>query len=216
MAAKLQIEWFGHACFLISSASGVKILTDPFDESVGYPLPDVSCDIVTSSHDHFDHNNVSVAKGNPVVLKGQGEYEDEKVKVSSFETRHDEEDGRKRGKNQIFVIEVDGVRIVHMGDIGHDLSPSQLDAIMPVDILLVPCGGHYTIDAAGAKRLVAATGPEVVIPMHFKTEIVRDWPIATEEEFVRGFDNVVRVESNRLELTPNELPEETTIYVLRP
>ena len=123
MAAKLQIEWFGHACFLISSASGVKILTDPFDESVGYPLPDVSCDIVTSSHDHFDHNNVSVAKGNPVVLKGQGEYEDEKVKVSSFETRHDEEDGRKRGKNQIFVIEVDGVRIVHMGDIGHDLSP---------------------------------------------------------------------------------------------
>ena len=85
MAAKLQIEWFGHACFLISSASGVKILTDPFDESVGYPLPDVSCDIVTSSHDHFDHNNVSVARG-PVVLKGQ---ENTKMKRSrSLLLRH--------------------------------------------------------------------------------------------------------------------------------
>jgi L-ascorbate metabolism protein UlaG (beta-lactamase superfamily) len=215
MTAKLQIRWFGHSCFRISSASGAKILTDPFDESVGYCLPDTFADVVTSSHGHFDHSNVSVAKGNPVVLKAQGEYNDEKVNISSIETWHDTEHGAKRGRNQVFIIQVDGVRIVHMGDIGHDLTPSQLNAITPADVLLVPCGGYYTIDAAGAKRLVAATYPKVVIPMHYKTETVRDWPIATVDEFLEGFDNVVRLDCNKLELTPNELPEETTVYVFK-
>lgn len=213
MTAKLQIRWFGHACFLISSPSGVKILTDPFDESVGYRLPDTSADVVTSSHDHFDHNNVSAAKGNPVILKGQGEYKDDKVNVSSVETWHDTEHGAKRGKNQVFIIETDGVRIVHMGDIGHDLTPSQLDAIGKPDVLIVPCGGHYTIDALGAKRLVEATCPRVVIPMHYKTETVRDWPIAKVDEFVEGLDNVVKLDCSTLKLAPDALPEETTVYV---
>ncbi len=215
MTAKLQIRWFGHACFRISSPSGVKVLTDPFDESVGYCLPDTFADVVTSSHDHFDHSNVSVVKGNPVILKGQGEYKDERVNIYSIETWHDTEHGAKRGRNQVFIIEVDGVRMVHMGDIGHDLAPSQLNAIKPVDVLFVPCGGYYTIDAAGAKKLVEAARPKVVIPMHYKTETVRDWPIATVDKFLEGFDNVVRLDCNQLELTPDELPEDTTIYVFK-
>ncbi len=215
MAAKLQIKWFGHACFLISSPSGVKILTDPFDETVGYRLPDTYADIVTSSHDHFDHNNVSVARGNPQILKAQGEYKDDKVSISSVETWHDTEQGAKRGKNQVFIIQVDGVRIVHMGDIGHDPTPSQLEAIGEADVLLVPCGGRYTIDAAGAIRLVSAIKPKVVIPMHYKTETIRDWPIAEADEFLRGFDNVVRLDCAKLELAQDALPEDTTVYVLK-
>lgn len=215
MTVKLQIRWFGHACFQITSPSGARILTDPFDETVGYRLPDVCADVVTSSHDHFDHNNVSVARGNPVVLKAEGEYKDDRVTISSVETWHDTEHGAKRGKNCVFIIETDGVRIVHMGDIGHDLTSSQLNAIGRVDVLLVPCGGHYTIDAAGAKRLVAATCPRVVIPMHYRTETVRDWPIAKVDEFLEGFDNVVRLDYNELELIPGALPEDTTVYVLK-
>lgn len=213
MAAKLQIRWFGHSCFLISSSSGVKILTDPFDGSVGYRLPDVFADVVTSSHDHFDHGNVSVARGNPVILRAEGRHEDDKVRIYAVETWHDTEHGAKRGRNRVFVIETDGIRIVHMGDIGHDLTPSQLDAIGRIDVLLVPCGGYYTIDAAGAKRLVAATRPKVVIPMHFKTEVISDWSIAKVDEFLEGLDNVVRLGCSTLELTPNALPEDTTVYV---
>jgi L-ascorbate metabolism protein UlaG (beta-lactamase superfamily) len=215
MTARLQIRWFGHACFQISSPSGVRILTDPFDESVGYCLPDTFVDVVTSSHDHFDHSNVSVAKGNPVILRDQGEYKDDKVNIYSVNTWHDTEHGAKRGRNRVFIIEVDGVRIVHMGDIGHDLTPSQLNAISPADVLFVPCGGYYTIDAAGAKRLVASTCARVVIPMHYKTETVSDWPIATADKFLEGFDNVVLLDCNRLELTINELPEDTTVFVFK-
>lgn len=213
--AKLRIRWFGHACFLISSSSGVRVLTDPFDETVGYNLPHTAADIVTSSHDHFDHSNVSVAEGNPQILKGPGEYRDDKVSVYSVETWHDTEHGARRGKNHVFIIEADGVRIVHMGDIGHDLIPSQLDAIGRVDVLLVPCGGYYTIDAEGAKRLVSSTNPRVVIPMHYRTDAIHDWPIARVDEFLKRFDNVVELDCSELELIPGALPKDTTVYALK-
>ena len=148
-------------------------------------------------------------------MKAQGEYEDDKVSISSVETWHDTEHGAKRGKNRVFIIEVDGVRLIHMGDIGHHPTPSQLDAIGHVDVLFVPCGGFYTIDAEGATRLVSTTKPKVVIPMHYKTETISDWTIAEVDEFLRGFDNVVRLDCSKLELTPHALPEDTTVYVFK-
>lgn len=210
---EITVRWFGHACFLITSSSGVRILTDPFDATVGYPVPQVEADVVTSSHDHFDHNNVSAARGNPVVLKGKDRYEKAGIRIYPVASFHDTERGAKRGPNTIFVMEVDGIRLAHMGDIGHDLSKQQLDEIGRVDVLLVPVGGTYTIDAAGARRLVEATSPRVVIPMHYKTPAV-GLPIAGVDRFLAGFDNVVRLDSNEISLRAGSLPGSTTVYVL--
>ncbi|MCR4402598.1 MAG: MBL fold metallo-hydrolase [Firmicutes bacterium] len=210
---ELKVRWFGHACFLITTSSGVRILTDPFDATVGYPLPQVEADVVTSSHDHFDHNNVKVARGNPVVLKGGGRWEKAGGRIYSVASFHDTEGGAKRGPNGIFVVEADGIRLVHMGDIGHDLSKQQLSEIGRVDVLLVPVGGTYTIDAAGAKRLVEATSPKVVIPMHYKTPVV-GFPIATVDKFVASFANVTRLDTNEVGFRASSLPESTAVYVL--
>lgn len=210
---ELTVRWFGHACFLITTSSGVRILTDPFDATVGYPVPRVEADVVASSHDHFDHNNVSAARGNPVVLKGGGRWEKAGVRIYSVASFHDTEGGAKRGPNSIFVVEADGIRLAHMGDIGHDLSKQQLNEIGRVDVLLVPVGSTYTVDAAGAKRLVEATSPKAVIPMHYKTPAV-GLPIATVDRFLAGFANVTRLDSNEISFRAGWLPESTTIYVL--
>lgn len=210
---QVTVRWYGHACFLITSSTGVKVLTDPFDATVGYPVPQVEADVVTSSHDHFDHNNVSAARGNPVVLKGKGRYEGAGIKVYPVASFHDTERGAKRGPNTIFVIEIDGIRIAHMGDIGHDLSRQQLDELGKVDVLLVPVGGTYTVDAAGAARIVEAISPKVVIPMHYKTAAV-GLPIGGVDGFLAGFHNVVRVGSNQIALRAGSLPQSTTVYVL--
>ncbi len=212
-AGEITLKWFGHACFLITSSRGVRILTDPFDATVGYPVPQVEADVVTSSHDHFDHNNVSAARQNPTALKGKGKYEKNGVRIYPVASFHDTEHGAKRGPNTIFVMEVDGMRLVHMGDIGHDLSRQQLDEIGRVDVLLVPVGGTYTIDAAGARRLVEATSPRVVIPMHYKTPAV-GMPIAGVDGFIVGLENVVRHDSNEIRLRSGSLPERTMVYVL--
>ncbi|MGE5573513.1 MAG: MBL fold metallo-hydrolase [Bacteroidota bacterium] len=210
---EITVRWLGHACFLITSPRGVRILTDPFDSTVGYPVPQAEADVVTSSHDHFDHNHVSAARGNPTVLKGNGRYEKNGVKIYPVASFHDTEQGAKRGPNTIFVMEVDGVRLVHMGDIGHDLSRHQLEDMGRVDVLFVPVGGTYTIDAAAARRLVEATSPRVVIPMHYKTAAVQ-MPIAGVDMFLRGLDNVVRCDSNEVRLSAASLPKATTVYVL--
>ncbi len=210
---EIVIKWFGHACFLITSPSGVRILTDPFDAHVGYPVPSVEADVLTVSHEHFDHNNVSAARGKPAILRGKGEYDRGGVRIRQVASFHDTEGGAKRGPNSIFVMEIDGTRLAHMGDIGHDLSRRELDAIGRVDVLLVPVGGNYTIDAAGARRLVEATSPRVVIPMHYKTPAT-GVAIAGVDKFLAGWSNVVRQDSNELRLDPGSLPDRTTVYAL--
>ncbi|MGE5593600.1 MAG: MBL fold metallo-hydrolase [Betaproteobacteria bacterium] len=210
---EMTVRWYGHSCFLITSSTGVRILTDPFDATVGYPVPQVEADVVTSSHDHFDHNNVSAARGNPVVLKGKGRYEKAGIKIYPVASFHDTEQGAKRGPNTIFVMEIDGIRLAHMGDIGHELSRQQLDELGKVDVLLVPVGGTYTVDAAGAARIVEAISPKVVIPMHYRTAAV-GMPIAGVDGFLAGFQNVVRLDSNQITLRAGSLPQSTTVYVL--
>ncbi|MCR4426827.1 MAG: MBL fold metallo-hydrolase [Firmicutes bacterium] len=134
---EISVKWFGHSCFLISSPTGVRILADPFAASVGYPVPSVAADVVTISHKHADHNNVSAAQGSPVALRGKGEYHRDGVRIYSVASFHDAEGGAKRGTNSIFVMEMDSIRLVHMGDIGHDMSQEQLNALGRVDVLLV-------------------------------------------------------------------------------
>ena len=165
----MKIKWLGHSCFLITGENGVRILTDPFDETVGYQLPAVEADIGTSSHDHFDHNHIGVVKGDFVHLNKPGPYRERDIEIRGIGSYHDYQGGQKRGDNIIFTFRLEGISVCHLGDLGHLLEDEQIRAIGPVDILLVPVGGTYTIDYRQAVDLIGQLEPKLVIPMHYKT-----------------------------------------------
>ncbi|HOV69172.1 MAG TPA: MBL fold metallo-hydrolase [Clostridia bacterium] len=169
----MKIKWLGHACFLITSNSGAKIITDPFDDTVGYQLPDEEADIALTSHNHYDHNNIDVVKGRFVHINKPGTTTAKGITITGVATYHDESNGSKRGRNIVFKLDVDGIRVCHCGDLGHVLTADQVKAIGEVDVLLVPVGGTYTVDAAGAAQVVRQLQPAVTIPMHFKTADLR-------------------------------------------
>lgn len=212
---EVTVKWLGHSCFLISLDDSVKVVTDPFDKSVGYPTPDVTADVCLVSHEHFDHNNVSVVKGKPQVIKGEGEKEAKNIRFKGVPSFHDDAQGSKRGKNTIFTWELGGIKFAHLGDLGVELSSSQVKEIGAVDVLFVPVGGFYTIDAATATKVVASLNPKVVMPMHYKMPFMgASFPIAKVDEFLKGKENVVKVGKNSVSFTKETLPKKTTIYVL--
>ena len=206
----LRVQWLGHACFLITSSDGTRVLTDPFDESVGYPVPAVEADAVSTSHSHFDHNSVSVVKGSPEVVKDAGESTAAGISFLGVPSYHDDAGGGKRGKNVIFVWEMDGMRLAHLGDLGHILTDDQVAKIGRVDILLIPVGGFFTIDARQATKVVEQLSPRLVFPMHYKTDTI-NFPIAGVDEFLAGKENVKKVNENFVVV--KELPEKTKIIV---
>ncbi|MBL7126312.1 MAG: MBL fold metallo-hydrolase [Dehalococcoidales bacterium] len=211
----MKIKWLGHASFLISSDSGVRIITDPYEpnDKLRYGNINESADIVTVSHDHSDHGNVAAVKGNPQVVKDNARIKGIEFKgVPAF---HDTAGGKERGKNTIFCFEVDGVKVCHLGDLGHGLTAEQVAAIGAVDVLLLPVGGFYTIDAAVASQTAEQLKPGVVIPMHFKSNKC-DFPIATVEEFLRGKKDVNKPDASEVELKAGKLPEATRVIVLKP
>lgn len=165
----MQLQWYGHSCFLLTAENGTRILTDPCAPKTGYDLHDIACDIITSSHGHYDHNYFEAAAGEPLRLTEAGVYEADGMRITALSSFHDEVEGAKRGTNLIFVYEIDGLRIVHAGDLGHLLSEQTLAAIGRVDLLLCPVGGVFTVDAEGAAALMRALAPRVFVPMHYKT-----------------------------------------------
>ena len=167
----MNIKWYGQSCFLLTDENGVSVLTDPCAPGTGYDVKNVYCDAVTVSHDHFDHNYIKAAAGEPVIITEPGEHEVKGVKITGFPAFHDDCEGAKRGRNVLFLIEMDGIRILHAGDIGHQLSRGQIAEIGLVDVLLVPIGGKYTIDYLGAREFANSLRPSVVIPMHFRTPL---------------------------------------------
>ena len=212
---EVTIKWFGHSCFLISLDDKVRIVTDPFDKSVGYPMPDVSADICVVSHEHFDHNCVSAVKGNPEVVKGKGEKKAKDINFKGVGAFHDEKQGSLRGENTIFLWELGGIKFAHVGDLGTGLSADQKNQMGRVDVLFVPTGGYYTIDARTADKVISNLNPRVVIPMHYKTPVMGpNFPIAGVDEFLQGKEDVVKVGKNSVTFKKEDLPAETTIYVL--
>lgn len=212
---EVTVKWLGHSSFLIALDDAVKIVTDPFDSTVGYPAPDESADVCVISHDHFDHNCVSVLKGDPEVVKGTGGKEAKGIKFKGVGSFHDDTGGSQRGENTIWTFELGGIRFAHVGDLGLALDDSQIKEIGAVDILFVPAGGFYTIDAAIASKVVESLNPKVVIPMHYKTAFLGDnFPLAGVDEFLKGKEDVVKVGSNSVGFTKENLPEKTTVYVL--
>lgn len=215
----MLIEWFGHSSFLIVSNSGKKIITDPYSPgayqgTLNYGPITVSPDIVTVSHQHADHGSVDELPNHFVVVSRPGETSVLGIKIKGIESFHDNESGALRGMNVIFVMDVDGIRICHLGDLGQALTPQQFEQIGGVDILLIPVGGHYTIGPDEVDQVIKQLSPKIVLPMHYKTAKV-EFPIQPVSEFIRGKDNVQVRQTSELEITKEQLPPETVIIVLQ-
>ncbi len=206
----MRIDWLGHASFLIESG-GKKLITDPFDESLGYPVAEEEVELATVSHGHWDHCAVDRLKGNPVKVQTTGEFEAAGFKISGFPTYHDKSKGKERGPNIIFKIEAEGITLLHLGDLGHKLDSQQSAALGKIDILMVPVGGVYTVDAREAYDIVQSIKPRIVIPMHYNTPHLC-FELAPLEAFTCQFDQVIK--KAYLEIKADNLPETMEIIVL--
>ena len=162
----MDIKYLGHASFYIKSKD-TRLVTDPYDGSIGIKFPKVEADIVTVSHGHTDHNQVKLVSGNPLVIEMPGEFEKMGVRVFGYQSYHDKKKGAERGENILYKIEVEGISILHCGDLGVVPDDSFIDQIGEVDILMVPVGGFYTIDPTEAIELIKKIEPDMVIPMHY-------------------------------------------------
>ncbi len=211
----MKIKWLAHAAFLITSDNGTRIITDPYETGKGLKHGKIeeSADIVTTSHEHFDHNNVAAVKGNPQVVKGTTEARG--IKIRGIPTAHDNSGGSERGSNTIFCFEIDGLNVCHAGDLGHLLTDEQTAAIGEVDIILIPVGGFFTIDAKTADRVCDQLKAKVIIPMHYKTDKL-DFPISSVDGFIQDKNNVTRVDGSEIEIKAGELPASAQIMVMKP
>ena len=211
----MRIKYLGHASFLITSESGTRIITDPYTPDATLTYSDIreSAEIVTVSHGHSDHNNVAAVRGNPEIVTGTTRSKG--IEFRSIPSYHDDAEGTRRGRNTIFCFEVDGVRVCHLGDLGHRLSDKQATGVGEVDILFVPVGGYFTIDAKTATQVCNRISPRVIIPMHwnYKWDIPQ---VTSVDEFLRGKTSVKRLDTSETDLKPGEFPEGTEIIVLRP
>ncbi len=207
----MRMHWLGQASFHIVSNDGVTIRTDPYDSSLGFELSPLPADIVTVSHDHYDHAAVDVVPGDPVVIRKPGEHQAKGITFRGIESFHDDRGGLDRGTNTIFIFSVDGVSICHLGDLGHLLTAEQIRAIGPVDVLCVPVGGTYTLDADGATAVMNQLHPLITVPMHYR---VNGMSLAIEGvgQFLRENSNVHTHAG--LELTGDLLPSEAMVAVL--
>jgi L-ascorbate metabolism protein UlaG (beta-lactamase superfamily) len=214
----MRITYFGHSCFLVETQDHTRVIIDPylsgsFDGALMYGPVNEPADVVLASHEHDDHSATSTIPGQPrVFLHPVGERVGS-VSITGVQVAHDEAGGKQRGKNTISVLDDGDLRLVHLGDLGHLLDDPTVKRIGPVDVLLVPVGGHFTIDYSGAATVVDALAPSVVIPMHYKTPKV-DFPIVPADAFLGTQTTVRHHTGSTLEITRATLPAERTVVVL--
>lgn len=209
----VEISYIGHASFKFIGKT-ISIVTDPFtDESIGLKYPRTEADVVTISHEHKDHNNREGVKEGYICFDSPGEYEIKGAEIVGIKSFHDQSAGSERGNNTIFVYDIDGIKICHLGDLGHELNSDQIEKIDGIDVLIIPVGGKYTIDAKKATRVISAIGPKIVIPAHFKAGNMKD--LDGVDEFLKEM-GVEAKKSKELKLKQKELPEVLEIYLLEP
>ncbi len=214
----MKIKWNGHASFTITASDGTVLVTDPYDPSgyggvLTYDQGKDSADAVLVSHDHDDHNYVKGLPGSPQVIKGSDQVKN--IQIKGVPTHHDESGGSERGDNVVFSFSVDGINICFMGDLGHQLSAEQVSALGPVDLLLIPVGGTFTVDSDGAVKVAEALSPSLIIPMHFKTAKC-ELPIAEIDGFLSKMANVKQLQQSEIELSTDKLPAEgPEVWVLQ-
>ena len=222
-AKEVTFKWFGQGCFLIETSQDTQIITDPM--AMGkYQIPkEIEPDIVTVSHEHFDHNQVDAVSGKPMVLRGltSGGSDfasiDQKVKdvrVYTVSSYHDKSQGSQRGKNAVFVFEFDGIKVAHLGDLGDSLSPENISKIGAVDVVMIPVGGTYTIFGKEADHVISQLKPKMIVfPMHFKTDAANFLPY-TGDDYTKGKQNVKKIDGNTFTLDLNNPPGALTYIVL--
>lgn len=211
----MMITWQGHSCFKIQDKvgpEGVTVVTDPFDKETGLKVPNFEADIVTVSHDHHDHNNVSALRGNPFVIDCAGEYDFKGVLVEGIDSFHDDKHGEERGRNIIYRMEIDDISVAHLGDLGAPLDNSQLEKLVGTDILLIPVGGKYTLDAKGAVEVISQIEPRMVIPMHYQTEGL-NMELDSLDKFIKELGIEPHYEE-KLKISKKDLPQEDMELVI--
>ncbi len=205
----------GHAKFLIELDNGMRIVTDPYDATCGYPVTPVPADAVLVSHGHHDHSAVETIPGSPRVIDKAGAYDlEDGVSILAIEAFHDDAEGAKRGKTLLFAIRAEGLNVLHLGDLGHLPTPEQCDALGQADVLMIPVGGFFTIDAPTAREAAELLRARVILPMHYKTKANADWPIAPAEDFTSLYESAEALDM--LRVAAGDLMCQPEVALLRP
>lgn len=209
----MEITYLGHSCFKLKNKEGMTVMVDPFHpEEVGSPFPKDVADIVTVSHGHGDYNAVELITG-PVtrpstfVIDKEGEYEIGGVEITASRMYHDKVEGVERGKNIIMNIRMDGLNVLHLGDLGHKLSEAQIEKIGDVDVLMVNAGGKMALEVGEVMDLIGDIQPSFVIPMHFKPDTLEEF--LDKNKFV-----VVGGPVHKIKIDEGSLPDDTQVLIM--
>jgi len=213
LSEAVRVSWLGHAMFLLEDGMGHRLVTDPYNDYVGYPLPDVEAGIVLVSHDHADHSNVDLVKGDPLIVRDPSPRDIDGIKIAGFPTYHDAKGGAERGPNIAYRWEMQGLNFVHLGDLGHPLDDGAAQGLAGADVLFIPVGGLFTIEPDGAAQVVDALRPRIAIPMHYRNAAC-GFPIETEEPFISRFTAVEMEGKTPVYISVEDLPTETLILVM--
>lgn len=207
----IKVKWFGHSMWKIWD-DNTSIITDPFTD-IGYPMPEnETADIVLCSHDHFDHNNISIIQGSPEVVDTEGEFDIHNIHIETLQVWHDNSRGSQRGNNLLMKFTISGKSFLHCGDLGHILVDETIEKLGRIDVIFIPIGGFYTIDAKTAQFIVSKIQPTIIFPMHYKTPVL-DFPIAKKEEYLKLIEDYKQIDSNEIELTEDDFRKKQTIIL---
>jgi len=213
----MEVKYLAHSSFLITTSNGIRIITDPYESGgfggeVRYKPIREGCDVILISHEHTDHNYTRTIPGSPTIIRKPGEFKVCGINFKGIPSYHDNTNGSQRGKNTIFVFTADGITFCHLGDIGHLLTEKQRSQIVKPDVLFIPVGGVFTIDATQATQFVSSLAPRLVIPMHYKTSGI-GFPLAPVGEFTMGKQRIKEIRNSEAEIV---LPEQQEIWIFTP
>jgi L-ascorbate metabolism protein UlaG (beta-lactamase superfamily) len=215
----MKIKYLGHAAFELALASGARYVFDPYTEgafgTLKYAAIEGNYDVAIVSHNHEDHVSRDVLSHSMKIVNTSGKITVGDVTIESLMTYHDGSKGSARGKNLISIVEAEGLRVAHLGDLGHAIAPKDFPMLKWMDVLMIPVGGHFTIDAATAAALAKSFEPKIVIPMHYLTPKA-DFPITPVENFTKLMDTVEIADGSEIEVTKGTLPKKMKVVVLEP
>ncbi len=210
------INWLGHSCFKVTLKNDTRILFDPYDKSIGYTPSRIEADIVLISHEHYDHNDLSYVFGDYTVVNKPGSYKFGDLTIEGIKTYHDNKQGNLRGENTVFMLTINGLRLCHMGDLGCMPKDSVIEKLKGADIIMIPVGGNYTIDAKEALLICEAISPNIIIPMHFKTSVT-NLDIAPLQDFLeiaRSDYDISHLGKCQMKIDKASLKKRTRIMVM--
>ena len=208
----MTISWFGQSCFRLEAKEG-SILIDPFSKEIGLKPPRIKDDVILVTHQHSDHNNIEDANPEAFIIQTPGEYENHGIAIRGIQSFHDNKQGTERGLNTIYVLKAEDMTICHLGDLGHVLTDKQIEDIGDVDILMIPVGGTYTIDAKTAVEVITQIEPKVVIPMHYKVTGHTSTVLEGPEKFVKEL-GLTPEKVEKYKITKKLLPAEEEKLVM--